>query len=183
MTGPLGVHNAHQRALPVPAARVGALLDRMGRPGDPLWPAPDWSPMVLQGPLAVGVKGHHGPIRYHVSRYLPGREIEFTFAAGVGVRGTHTLTVEPTGPQACVLRHDVTGRLHGPMLAVWPLAMCWLHNACVEDLLDRAETVLGTGPARPRRWSRWVRLLRRAGSIRSAVPVTVPVSSESGATR
>jgi hypothetical protein len=154
------VRNVHARELPAPANRVGALLDRIGRPGDPLWPAPAWPSMVLEGPLAVGVRGRHGPIRYHVSRYRPGREIEFTFADGVGVRGTHTLTVEPAGRDRCVLRHVVAGQLYGPMRAVWPLGMRWMHDACVEDLLDGAEIALGTGPAQPARWSPWVRFLQ-----------------------
>lgn len=154
------VRNVHVRELPVPASQVGALLDGLGRTGDRLWPAPGWPAMRLAGPPAVGVTGRHGPIRYRVSGYEPGRRIEYTFAPGVGVHGFHAFDVEITGPSRCVLRHTVAGRLHGSMRLVWPAVMAWLHDAAVEDLLDRAEAAFGVGPARPARWSPWVRVLR-----------------------
>lgn len=158
------VHNVHVRELPAPQAQAGALLDRLGRPGDPLWPT-SWPPMVLADPIAVGVTGRHGPIRYHVSRFRSGREIEFTFSDGVGLRGTHTFTVEPVGPQHSRLRHVVDGKLYGPMLLIWPLVMHWLHDAAVEDLMDRAERASGAEPIRPARWSPWVRLIRSRDGV------------------
>lgn len=66
-------------------------------------------------------------------------------------------------------------RLGGPADVLWPLAVRWLHDAVVEDLLDRAEATVGTGPARPARWSPWVRLLRvfdRSGARATEVPAT-----------
>jgi len=169
------VTNVHERRLPASADVVGPLLDRMGGPDDPLWPASDWPPMVLAAPLAVGVRGRHGPIRYRVTGYRPGRCAEFTFDPGVGLRGTHRLEVVPNGPESCTLRHVVDGRTTGRMRLIWPLAMRWLHDAVVEDLLDRAEAAVGSRPARPAEWSPWVRRIRglrrpRAGSV--AVPHT-----------
>jgi hypothetical protein len=35
----------------------------------------------------------------------------------------------------------------------------WLHDALLEDLLDRAEVAVGTEPAGRRRRTMWVRLL------------------------
>jgi hypothetical protein len=37
----------------------------------------------------------------------------------------------------------------------------WLHDAYLEDLLDRAGDAPGHPPARRTPWSPWVRLLRR----------------------
>jgi hypothetical protein len=48
------------------------------------------------------------------------------------------------------------------MLLVWPLAIRWLHDACLEDLLDRAGAEVGSPAASPSRWSPWVRVLRLA---------------------
>ncbi len=52
--------------------------------------------------------------------------------------------------------------------------MRWLHDAVVEDLFDRAERALGTGPARPARWSPWVRALRPIAGRPRARAVEVP---------
>ena len=60
------------------------------------------------------------------------------------------------------------------MRVVWPLVIRWLHDAVVEDLFDRAEQALGTGPAQPGRWSPWVRLLRRIQARPRVETVPVP---------
>jgi hypothetical protein len=72
------------------------------------------------------------------------------------------LSVEPAGPARSVVRHVLEGRLTGSARLTWPVAIRWLHDAVLEDLFDRAEAAVGTGPERPARWSPWVRLLRRA---------------------
>ena len=89
--------------------------------------------------------------------------------------GTHVFSADPVGPNRAVLRQVSDLRLSGSMRLIWPLALRWVHDAFLEDLLDRAEVVLGTGPARPARWSPWVRLLRRLELPRAretAVPDT-----------
>lgn len=154
--------NEHRRRIPVPADRLGSLLDRLGGPDGALWPAPPWPPLALDRPPGVGAEGGHGPIRYHVSGYEPGRRLECTFAPSMGVVGTHTLTVEPEGPDAAVLRHVLVAREFRSVAwrIRWALVVRWLHDALLEDLLDRAEQLVGTGPARPARWSPRVRALR-----------------------
>lgn len=168
------VVNEHARRIPVPADRLGALLDGLSGPDDALWPVPAWPPVVFDRPLGVGADGGHGPIRYRVSAYEPGRRVECTFAAATGVSGTHTLTVEPDGPGAAVLRHVLVARefRSSAWRLRWALIVRWLHDALLEDLLDRAEESVGTGPARPARWTPWVRLLRwgmsRSSNARAA---------------
>jgi hypothetical protein len=128
--------------------------------------------MVLEAPLAVGVGGRHGPIRYRVTEYVPGQSVVFAFDQGVGLRGTHRFDVIPGGPHTCCVRHVVEGRTTGSMRVVWPVAMRWLHDAVVEDLLDRIATDAGRPPAHRARWSWWVRQIRRATRSRArAVPV------------
>lgn len=173
------VLNVHERVLPVPADEAGRLLDRLGGEDDPLWPAPAWGSMRLDRPLGLGAAGEHGssesPIRYRVTAHRPERLVEFTFAPGLGLDGTHTFLVEPVDTAQCVLRHEVRGQLSGRMRLGWPLAVRWMHDAVLEDLLDRAEVALEVGPARPARWSPWVRLLWRLGSPR-AKEVSVPAT-------
>jgi hypothetical protein len=128
--------------------------------------------MVLEAPLGAWVRGGHGPIRYQVTEYVPGRSVVFTFDEGVGLRGTHRFDVIPRDAESCYVRHVVQGRTTGRMRLVWPLAMRWLHDAVVEDLMDRVETDAGQPPAQRATWSWWVRQIRRAPRSRvTAVPV------------
>ena len=162
------VRNVHERVVPAPADRVWELVEGLGGSDDRLWPSPAWPPMRLDGPLAVGARGGHAMIRYAVTAYDPGRRVEFTFAPATGVHGTHSFTVAPVGPDRALLRHELVGRLAGRTRLAWPSAVRWLHDAVIEDLLDRAQDAMGVPPARRARHSAWVRLLRRV-SVRSSV--------------
>lgn len=168
------MRNAHERSVQAPATTVGGLLDQLAADDDPVWPTPAWPPLVLDRPLGVGADGGHGPIRYRVSEYEPGRRIRFAFHPVVGIRGYHELSVEPAGDDRCVVRHVVSGRLAGRTRLAWPVAVRWLHDALIEDLLDNVELAATGRVARPARWSWWVRRLRarfvrRAARRRSAV--------------
>ena len=149
------IRNIHEREYPVDPARLGELLDRVAEPDSPLWPVDSWPPMILDRPLGVGADGGHGPIRYRCTGYEPGRRVEFRFT-WPAVDGTHTLEVI-----GGTLRHTLRARLRGTGRLLWPLMFRWLHDACLEDLLDRAGDSLGHPPATRTRWSPWVRLLRR----------------------
>jgi Polyketide cyclase / dehydrase and lipid transport len=155
------VRNVHERVVAAPADRVWELVEGLGGSGDRLWPSPAWPAMRLDRPLAVGARGGHAMIRYAVTAYEPGRRVEFTFDPAIGAHGTHTFTVAPLGPDRALLRHELVGRLTGRMRLVWPAAVRWLHDALIEDLLDRAEDSVGAPPARRARHSAWVRLLPR----------------------
>jgi len=159
------ITNTHQRALPASPEAVGRLLDSLAGNPDPLWPAGPWPPMRFDRPLGVGAEGGHGPIRYRVEAYLPGERICFRFTGPAGLTGTHEFSV-PAAPAGSVLRHALEGRTRGLMLAAWPLFYRPLHDALIEDALDKAERALTGGVARPRSWSPWVRLLRRLASPR-----------------
>lgn len=153
------MRNVHTRVVAAPAATVGALLDRLGGPRDVLWPAPVWPPLLLDRPLAVGADGGHGEIRYVVSAYEPGRRVEFRFHPAIGLDGFHALEVEPVDDGHCLIRHVLLGRSHGRMRLLIPLAVRWLHDALIEDLLDNAERAVTGTVACPYRHSAWVRLL------------------------
>lgn len=163
------MRNIHQRSIAAPAEELGALLDALATPDDRIWPAPAWPRLVLDAGLTPGSRGGHGPIRYHVSAYEPGRRARFEFAPGVGLDGYHELRITPEGPDACTLTHTLTGTLQGRMRLLWPLAIRWFHDALLEDLLDNAErAAAGRLSGRPARWSPWVRLLRRVRGMRAA---------------
>jgi hypothetical protein len=155
------MRNVQSRSIDAPAATVGALLDRLASADDPIWPARSWPPLVLDVGLTPGSRGGHGPIRYSVADYEPGRRIRFRFDAGLGIVGYHELLVAADGPARCRLTHTVNGRTEGRFRLLWPLAVRWLHEALIKDLFARVD-VVATGQAGDMpRWSWWVRTMRR----------------------
>ena len=158
------VRNVHTRSIPATIDCAAPLLDGLAGADDRLWPHDRWPAMRLDRPLAVGAKGGHGPVRYSVAEYLPGRKVLFRFdpATGLmrGFAGSHwfELNVEPDG---IVIRHVIEA--HGGPGAVlrWLLLVRPMHDALIEDALDRAELVLLGRVRSPARWNWRVRLLRR----------------------
>ncbi len=170
--GPARIVNVHERELPASAETVGRLLDRAGSVGDPLWPAPTWLPMRFDRPLGVDAQGGHGGIRYRVTRYEPGRAVEFTFDPSIGLDGHHALEVEPRRADRCVLRHRLAGRPAGAMRLLWPLAVRACHDTVVEHLLDNAERAVTGRVGTPVRYGHRARLVARAESVRvRAAPI------------
>ncbi|MEV7025399.1 SRPBCC family protein [Kitasatospora sp. NPDC093558] len=160
----MAVLNIHERTVPAPEETVGALLDGLAGPDDRLWPGPAWPRMRFDGPLAVGASGGHGPVRYTVVGYQPGRWVRFRFNGPRGFDGFHEFTVQPATESGngggTLLRHTIVMRAHGPARVSWPLAFRWLHDALLEDALDRAVRACGGTVATPARWTPYVRLLR-----------------------
>jgi len=153
------VRNVHERNFALPLATVGALIDSLAGRDDRLWPLGKWPPMRFDRPLAVSAAGGHGPVRYSVEEYRPGRSIVFRFLAPRGFNGMHRFEVEDRQGQT-VLRHVIEMRATGLALLSWPLAIRPLHDACLEDCFDQAAISLGIQLDRPARWSIYVRVLR-----------------------
>jgi hypothetical protein len=156
------IHNVHQRRFTAPVGEVGALLDGLATSDDRLWPHESWPPMVLDGGLREGSRGGHGPVRYAVERYEPGRKVTFCFeprGLAAGLDGHHTFEAVPEG-DATVLRHTIDATAGLAPWARWALLIRPLHDALLEDALDKAERSIKGSVAHPARWSPWVRLLR-----------------------
>jgi hypothetical protein len=157
--------NVHQRTFPLSPAHVGALLDQLAAPEDPLWPFERWPRLRLDRALARGASGGHGPIRYCVEGYLPGHRVVFRFTAPRGFVGTHVLEVEEAEGGA-VLRHTISMELRGWALVAWPALFRPLHDALIEDALAKAGRSLGLDATSPP-WSPAVKGLRW---LLSAIP-------------
>jgi hypothetical protein len=162
--------NLHSRKLAAEPAEVGRLIDSLASEDDRLWPGDRWPPMRFDRPLGVGARGGHGFVRYRVIERVPGERVTFRFDPRIGVSGTHGFEVVPAAGGGSILRHAMEATAHGSTRLTWPLAIRWLHDACLEDALDRAEASLGAPPARPARWSPWVRLCRRMLTRRGGRP-------------
>lgn len=152
--------NVHQRLLRASPERVSELLASLGSPGDRLWPRNGWPRMRLDGPVAVGAAGGHGPIRYRVEAWEPGRMVRFRFTSMRGVDGWHAFEILDATPQHCVLEHRMEARLTGMTRLKWACVIRPLHDACVEDALSQAQASLGE-TSRVVPWSPMVRLLMR----------------------
>jgi hypothetical protein len=164
----LHVVNIHQRSIARPIEEVGRLLDSLASDHDQLWPCALWPAMRFDRPLGIGADGGHGPVGYSVIDYEPGKRVRFRFSRPAGFNGWHELEVLPEGDGAR-LRHTIEINATGPALLTWPLAIRWLHDACLEDAFATAEVSLGLAPTVVP-WSPWVKLLRRAMAGGKATP-------------
>jgi hypothetical protein len=155
------VRNVHEREFSLPLANVGSLIDSLASSNDRLWPKDKWPPMRFDRALGVGAVGGHGPIRYAIEEYRPGQLILFRFLAPRGFDGTHGYeAAEQQG--LSVLRHVLVMHATGLAILSWPLLFRPLHDALIEDSLDRATVSLGNAPRNLAHWSTSVRVLRAA---------------------
>lgn len=154
------VRNVHERRFHASVEEVGALLDSLASSGDRLWPRDAWPAVRFNRPLAPGASGGHGPIRYTVEVYQPGRSIRFRFTQPEGFDGTHGFEVGVESDGTTVLRHELVMRTFGKARFTWPVVFRPLHDALIEDALDNAAAALGERSV-PRHWTLHVRVLRR----------------------
>ncbi|MER7518822.1 DUF2867 domain-containing protein [Streptomyces sp. NPDC126499] len=172
MRGMRTVRNVHQRIVEAPAETVGALVDRLSAPDDPLFPTPVWPAMVLDRPLGIGADGGHGPVRYHVTAYEPGRSVRFDTDDELGA-GFHRLDVEPLGPDRCRISHVLDVAMPPVAYVLFKLVIEPVHDTMVEEIFDNAErAALGSLPHPPARRSRRALLANR---LRWVKPAAVPV--------
>jgi hypothetical protein len=153
------IDSVHRRHLDATGAQVGGLIDGLSSADDRLWPHDRWPAMRFDRPLEPGADGGHGPIRYRVETYEPGRSVVFSFSGPRGLSGTHRFTVAADGDQTSLI-HVIEGAASLRFTPAWVLVFRPLHDALIEDALDRAEEACTGTVVHPARWSWWVRLLR-----------------------
>lgn len=110
--------------------------------------------------IGEGGEGAEHALVAQVAAYAPGTWVRFAFSGPRGFNGFHEFAVLPVDGQHTVLRHTLAMRTRGPARLSWPLAFRWMHDACLEDSLDRAEAACTGTVSHPSRWSPYVRLLR-----------------------
>ena len=156
----MSVLNRHARRYPEDPEVVGTLIDGLGSEEDRIWPTERWPALTMDGPLTGSPKGGHGPIRYHVQEYEKGRRIVFRFTGPPGFHGTHRFEVHPA-PGGCELEHVIEMRVRESAILSWPLLFRPLHDALLEDALDKVEAHIRGEDWQPRPFPWTVRTLRR----------------------
>lgn len=153
------VLNVHTRVIEQSVAEISKLLKTLASENDQMWPANKWPPMKLDNGLNVGSKGGHGPIRYSVQKYTPGKFIQFKISKPKGFYGIHELEIKELEKDRTELKHSIRMAIRGQAILSWPLAIRWLHDALIEDAFDKVENHFLL-VKRKSEWSIWVRFLR-----------------------
>lgn len=153
------VVNVHEREYHVPSTEVAALVATLSSKDDRLWPHEHWPRMRLDPGLTPGASGGHGPIRYQVESVDPARRVVFRFTGPPGFHGWHAFDVIKLKENATLLRHELRIRPRGWARLTWPLFFRPLHDALIEEALDKAARELGTPPKAPHRIGGSTRLL------------------------
>jgi hypothetical protein len=161
------VRNVHRRTTGSPE-ELDTLLGALASDTDELWPGDRWPRMRLDGLLALGAQGGHGPIRYRVESCQRSHSVRFRFERPRGCDGVHEFTVVVDGEALAQLVHVLEARMSGLALLSWPLVFRPLHDALIEDALDNAERHVTGQLQRPARWSTYVRGLRFGLAILAA---------------
>lgn len=154
------IFNSHERLIMASETVVGGLIDSLSSENEMLWPSDEWPAIKFDRPLAVGAIGGHGPVRYVVSAYAPGRRVVFDFTSPTGFRGSHAFEVVAHAIDQTLLRHELRMSVSGWAKLSWPLFFRPMHDALIEESFDRAERECGGVPARMHQRSAWVRILR-----------------------
>jgi len=155
------INNIHQRHYQQPQATLAAILDSLASPDDRLWPWENWPPMRLNRGLEVGSRGGHGPIGYTVVEYLRGQLVVFSFTKPETFQGTHRFELLALDEGRTLLRHSIVMTVDWRGMLLWVIAIRWLHDALLEDALDKVDRQLSLQPGASRHgW--WVKFLRRA---------------------
>jgi hypothetical protein len=133
------IYNVHERTLPIDVQAAWELLTSLGGPDDRLWPADRWPRIRLEDGVTPGSRGRHSFVRYTVVGVEPERRIRFRLRDMPGFEGEHAFELAPAGADASVLRHILLAELRGPAVLYWRAFIGRLHDALLQDLLDRAE--------------------------------------------
>jgi hypothetical protein len=153
------VLNIHTRTINSPKQDVVNLLETLSSENDLVWPIENWPTMKFEGGIMVGAKGGHGPIRYSVEKYKPSSVIQFRFSRPLGFNGIHKFEIKAISNKQTEVTHfiDMKTDLRGTV--IWLIGVKSLHNALVEDGLDKLENHF-SDETKSQKWNLWVRILR-----------------------
>jgi hypothetical protein len=154
------IANIHSRVINQSKDKISQILDTLSSNDDQLWPNEKWPPMNFKNGLKDGAVGGHGPVRYSVRQYLPGNNIEFKFIQPDGFDGIHRFDVAEIDSEKTEIKHTIEMTLSGKGILTWFIAIKWLHDALLEDCLDKVENRF-LQEQKSTKWNVWVCILRK----------------------
>jgi hypothetical protein len=77
-----------------------------------------------------------------------------------GFAGLHKFEITEIEEEITELKHTIDMTVSGKGIFTWYFAIKWLHNALLEDCMDKAENNFLTDKKKTK-WNLWVLLLRR----------------------
>jgi len=154
------VLNIHSREINQPKRKVLELFSTLATEDDKVWPVEKWPPMRFKNGLKEGSEGGHGSIKYKVVKYDPTELVEFKFQSPKGFNGTHKFEVIEQNDNKTEFKHTIEMKTHGIGTLSWVLVIRWLHDALLEDALDKVENQF-TDVTKRTEWNSWVNILRK----------------------
>ena len=154
------VVNIHKRIIQQPKDSISKILNSLSTDNDQLWPKEKWPPMIFKKGLIEGAIGGHRPIKYSISKYKLGSLIKFNFLKPEGFAGIHKFEITEIEEDTTELKHTIDMTVSGKGIFIWYFAIKWLHNALLEDCMDKAENNFLTEKKKTK-WNLWVLLLRK----------------------
>lgn len=153
----MDILNEHERRLVTSPADAWRLIANLGGKHELLWPK-HWPAIHFDRPLGLGAVGGHGFVGYYVEQYSPPELIRFRFTAPKGIEGYHEFRVVRE-ISSVRFRHTMRMRTRGLFTWLWLLAIRPVHDALLQDLMDRASYYSSAHCFRSP-WSRRVKFLR-----------------------
>ena len=155
------INNIHYRDYTLSTQTLATLLDSLSSPDDLLWPYEKWLPMVLDQGLQQKSKGGHGPIGYCVEEYQYGSHVIFNFTAPKEFVGIHRFDLISIQEGLTRLQHTISMEVNLKGLLSWFLVVKWLHDALLEDCLDKVYNQHHNDNVCRTPHTLWVKILRR----------------------
>jgi hypothetical protein len=154
------ITNIHTRVIKQSKDKVSQILDTLSSNDDKLWPNETWPPMIFRNGLKEGSIGGHGPIEYSIRKYIPGNIIEFQFLKPDRFKGIHKFDITELDSEQTEIKHTIQMTLSGKGTLTWYIAIKWLHDALLEDCMDKVENQFSE-EQKYTQWNLWVRILRK----------------------
>jgi hypothetical protein len=152
--------NVHSRTINRPKEEIAQVLATLASKDDKVWPVKSWPRIYFGGDNRIGSEGGHGPVRYVIERFDPKGVFQFRFLRPKGFNGIHKFEIKPITDQQTEVVHTISMTTKGMATLQWYVVIRPLHDALLEDLLDRVENQFTEDPCSSE-WSLWVRLMRR----------------------
>ncbi|GAB5554467.1 MAG: hypothetical protein Sapg2KO_40580 [Saprospiraceae bacterium] len=135
-------------------------METLASQNDKIWPFEKWPKMKFKEGIKEGAIGGHGPIRYQIKKYIPGELIQFKFINPKGFNGIHQFEISELAEDKIELKHTIDMITRGSGSLTWIIGIRWLHDALLEDLLDKVENQFAE-QRKKTAWNFWVKFLRK----------------------